>query len=79
MRIIDGDKLTKKYKGHRDFFLSAWGGDFSAMSAKDKARCDELTNCIAEIVNAPTIKTKQIKYFDEEEQLWKIGEVIVDE
>lgn len=28
---------------------------------------------------APTIKTKQIKYYDEEDQVWKIGEVIVDE
>lgn len=28
---------------------------------------------------APTIKTKQIKYFDEDERVWKIGEVIVDE
>ena len=29
--------------------------------------------------NAPTIKTKQIKYFDEDEKVWKIGSVIVDE
>ncbi len=29
--------------------------------------------------NAPTIKTKQIKYFDEEENVWKVGSVIVDE
>ena len=27
----------------------------------------------------PTIKTKQIEYFDEEEKEWKTGEVIVDE
>ena len=31
------------------------------------------------IDSAPTIRTKQIKYFDEDEQVWKIGEVIVDE
>lgn len=29
--------------------------------------------------DAPTIRTKQIKYFDEDEKIWKIGEVIVDE
>ena len=29
--------------------------------------------------SAPTIKTKQIKYFDEDEKVWKIGSVIVDE
>lgn len=31
------------------------------------------------IMDAPTIKTKQIKYYDEEEQVWKVGSVIVDE
>lgn len=31
------------------------------------------------ILDAPTIKTKCIKYYDEEENVWKIGEVIVDE
>ena len=32
-----------------------------------------------EINNAPTIETKQIKYFDEEEKVWKVGSVIVNE
>ena len=26
-----------------------------------------------------SIKTKQVKYFDEDEKVWKIGSVIVDE
>lgn len=30
------------------------------------------------IADAPTIETKQIKYFDEEEKVWKIGSVIVE-
>ena len=25
------------------------------------------------------LKTKQVKYFDEDENVWKVGEVIVDE
>ena len=29
--------------------------------------------------NAPTIKTKQIKYYDDDENVWKVGSVIVDE
>lgn len=29
--------------------------------------------------SAPIIKTKQAKYYDEDEKVWKIGEVIVDE
>ena len=28
---------------------------------------------------APTIKTKQVKYFDEDEKVWRTGEVIVNE
>ena len=30
------------------------------------------------IYNASTITTKEVKYFDEEEKVWKTGEVIVD-
>lgn len=26
-----------------------------------------------------SVKTKSIKYYDEDEQVWKVGEVIVDE
>ena len=28
---------------------------------------------------APIVETKRVRYFDESEQVWKIGEVIVDE
>lgn len=28
---------------------------------------------------APSIKTKEVKYYDEDESVWKIGKVIVDE
>ena len=28
---------------------------------------------------APTIKTKEIKYYDDDDHVWKIGRVIVDE
>ena len=66
-RYIDADALMNKYKGHHDFYLNAWGGDFKSMDAKDKARCDELINCIAEIVNAPTIdivRCGECKWYD---------------
>ena len=32
-----------------------------------------------DILDAPTIETKEVKYFDEDEKVWKIGRVIVDE
>ena len=28
--------------------------------------------------DAPTIQTKEVKYFDEDEKVWKIGSVIVE-
>ena len=31
------------------------------------------------IKNAPSIKTKEVKYYDEDEKVWKIGSVIIDE
>ena len=33
---------------------------------------------IIDIEHAPTIKTKEIKYYDESENVWKIGRVIID-
>ena len=39
---------------------------------------DEDSDGVEEVMQLPIIKTKQIKYFDEDEKVWKIGEVIVD-
>ena len=37
-------------------------------------------NAFAAYVNTlPTIKTKQIKYYDEDENVWKVGSVIVND
>lgn len=55
MRLIDADALIEKLKQHHDFSVNAWGG-FRGMPIQDKARCDELSNSIAEIINAPTIE-----------------------
>lgn len=35
----------------------------------------DIAGALAEL---PTIETKQIKYFDEDEKVWKIGAVIID-
>jgi len=50
-----------------------WGGTAS----EDIEDWKELASDI--LKGAPTIKTKQVKYYDEDEKVWKIGEVIVDE
>lgn len=50
-----------------------WGGTAS----EDIEDWKELASDI--LKGAPTIKTKQIKYFDEDENVWKVGEVIVND
>lgn len=58
MRLIDADALKDKLQQHHDFYVMAWGG-FGKMPIGEKKRIDEITNCIAEVVNALTIEPKQ--------------------
>lgn len=59
MRLIDADALEKKFKTYKELFLDGWGG-FSSLPPKDKARVDELDNCIAQVINAPTVEAVAI-------------------
>ena len=45
---------------------------------KGKDRMTPIDSLLALIDDAPSIKTKQTKYYDEDEKVWKIGEVIID-
>lgn len=48
-------------------------------AVQEYARSKNYFNAIKRMVsNAPTIETKQIKYFDEDEKVWKIGNIIVE-
>ena len=58
MRPIDADALKDKLQQHHDFYVMAWGG-FGKMPIGEKKRVDEITNCIAEVVNSPTIEPKR--------------------
>jgi len=49
-----------------------WGGTAS----EDIEDWKELASDI--LKGAPTIKTKQVKYYDEDEKVWKVGSVIVE-
>ena len=49
---IEREALVVRLQEHRRFFVDAWG-DFCSMPMQDKARVDELSNCIAEVFNAP--------------------------
>ena len=40
--------------------------------------CSDMGDAMEMLDNTPTIKTKQVKYFDDDENVWKIGEVIVN-
>ena len=52
--LISRSALSEKLQAHYDFFVNGWGG-FSNLSIKDKIRVDEITNCIAEVMNAPAV------------------------
>ena len=63
MRAIDADRLLTERMKSKYYHLP--NGDTAIP--------------IIDIEHAPTIKTKQIKYYDEDENVWKVGSVIVDE
>lgn len=51
---ISREALRQKLQDHHDFFVNAYG-NFRGMSLNDKARVDEIDNCIAMVVNAPSV------------------------
>ena len=52
--------------------LIAWIKGSQQMTSKMKS-------LICYIKTMPTVQTKEIKYYDEDEKVWKIGEVVVKE
>ena len=61
MRLIDANALKEKLQEHHDFFVNAYGG-FKNLSPNDKSRVDEITHCISEIDNAPTVEPFEPDY-----------------
>lgn len=57
--LIDANALKEKLQKHHDFFVDGVGG-FRYLTPKDKARVDEITHCIAEIVNATTVDAVEV-------------------
>ena len=64
MRLIDADKLNIDFYDEYETEDDAYAYGYVSKHQID---------------TAPTIETKQIKYFDEDESVWKVGSVIVDE
>lgn len=54
---ISRAELKKRLQEHHDFFVNAYGG-FRNLPRNDKARVDEITHCIAEVVNMPSVRSK---------------------
>ena len=51
---ISRSSIKQKLQEHHDFFVKAYGG-FSNLPQNDKSRVDEITNCIAMVVNEPSV------------------------
>ena len=58
-RLIDADSLVEKWQARHDFFVDGLGG-FDKMSFSTKCRVDEITNCVADVVNAPTVDAVEV-------------------
>ena len=65
MRIIDADALLGRIQGRLGV------SSLQYVTQQEKVIIDE-------VESAPIFKTKQVKYYDEDESVWKIGEVIVN-
>ena len=63
-RLIDANALMKKYT----MVTKRYSGGSMERPAV----------LLETIETAPTIQTKEVKYFDEDENVWKIGSVIVE-
>ena len=73
MRPIDADKLN-------DEVLKWLPSDPCGVAEREfPYETDIVVSMLQTLDEAPTIKTKQVKYYDEDESVWKIGEVIIDE
>lgn len=58
-RLIDGDELFSKLQNIHEFLLSDCA--FNELAVNDKARIDELDNCMAEVFNAPTVIESEVE------------------
>ena len=78
MRLIDADALGNKMY-HEAFENDASYNESNPMAKWDSGlwiRYKLFENTINDV---PAITTKEVKYFDESEKVWKTGSVIIDE
>ena len=61
MRAIDADKIKQRLQENHDFYVNAYGG-YKNLPVKEKARVDEITSCIFDVVNAPTLDVAPVRH-----------------
>lgn len=72
---ISRKSIKQKLQEHHDFFVNAYGG-FSNLPQNDKSRVDEITNCIAMVVNEPPVNPQEPK--TEQFAKWVATEIFSD-
>lgn len=70
MRIIDGDELSLELQVAKNSWCDS--------DSFERGVRTGLTRAINGLDSASTITTKQIKYYDEDEKVWKTGAMIID-
>ena len=74
MRLIDADKVIMALRLEYPIMPM-----FKELREEWNLKTEGYCKAERVVLETPIVKTKQIKYFDEDEGVWKIGEVIVDE
>ena len=60
INCISRESIKQKLQEHRDFYVNAYGG-FSNLPQNYKSRVDEIDNCIAMVVNEPSVTPQRPK------------------
>jgi hypothetical protein len=72
---ISRKSIKQKLQERHDFFVNAYG-EFSNLPQYDKSRVDEITNCIAMVVNEPSIQPEVGHWIPVSERMPKPGEYV---
>ena len=64
---ISRKSIKQKLQEHHDFFVNAYGG-FSNLPQNDQSRVDEITNCIAMVVNEPPVTPQEPRWILDSER-----------
>ena len=67
---ISRKAIKQRLQDHRDFFINAYGENINRVHENDKARVDEIDNCIAEVINMPSVQpSRKGHWIDVKEQM----------